>query len=54
MVESEYEKIKVILLQKYNIEIVKKFHDNSLAILLKNNNVIDYDIFRCCMKKCYL
>jgi len=54
MENIEYEKIKVILLEKYNIKIIKNFDDNNLVILLKNNNVVDYDIFRCCMKGYYL
>jgi len=47
-------KIMAILLEKYNIKIVKKFDDINLKLLLQKHNVVDYDIFRCCMKNCYL
>jgi|688.fasta_scaffold213912_1 hypothetical protein len=54
MADDEDEKIKTIMLKKYNIEIVKKFDDNNLKLLLQKHNVVDYDIFKCVMKNCYL
>jgi len=53
-IDIENEKIIAILLEKYNIKIVKIFDDINLKLLLQKYNVVDYDIFRCCMKNCYL